>query len=105
MVSAVTLRPSVWESHKIRALAGPETCRGGPKWPRIPRQVPARTGRSHDACPAWFTGRRSRRSVGHTPSMYLAERGTMCSMVMNADVLSQLRRGALEYCVLALLAR
>ena len=29
----------------------------------------------------------------------------MCSVVMTADVLSQLRRGALEYCVLALLAR
>jgi PadR family transcriptional regulator PadR len=29
----------------------------------------------------------------------------MYSMVMTADVLSQLRRGALEYCVLALLAR
>lgn len=34
---------------------------------------------------------------------YLAIPGTMPSMAVDADVLSQLRRGALQYCVLALL--
>jgi PadR family transcriptional regulator PadR len=36
---------------------------------------------------------------------YLAARGTLRTVVVTADVLSQLRRGALEYCVLGLLSR
>ena len=36
--------------------------------------------------------------------LYLATQGTLWPIVMTAEVLSQLRRGALEYCVLALLA-
>jgi len=35
---------------------------------------------------------------------YLAAPGTLRDVVLGTDVLSQLRRGALEYCVLALLA-
>ena len=35
---------------------------------------------------------------------YLATQGTLCRVVAASEVLSQLRRGALEYCVLALLA-
>jgi PadR family transcriptional regulator PadR len=35
---------------------------------------------------------------------YLVTRGTLCRVVVAPDVLSQLRRGALEYCVLGLLA-
>lgn len=35
---------------------------------------------------------------------YLVVRGTMRLVVAAAEILSQLRRGALEYCVLALLA-
>jgi PadR family transcriptional regulator PadR len=35
---------------------------------------------------------------------YLAARGTLCRVVVAPDVLSQLRRGALEYCVLGLLS-
>ncbi len=35
---------------------------------------------------------------------YLVPRCTLPPMVVTADVLSQLRRGALEYCVLGLLA-
>lgn len=34
---------------------------------------------------------------------YYAKPGTMPGMAVDADVLSQLRRGALQYCVLALL--
>jgi PadR family transcriptional regulator PadR len=36
---------------------------------------------------------------------YLVARGTLRTVVVAADVLSQLRRGALEYCVLGLLSR
>ena len=35
---------------------------------------------------------------------YLGTQGTLCRVVAASEVLSQLRRGALEYCVLALLA-
>jgi PadR family transcriptional regulator PadR len=35
---------------------------------------------------------------------YLVTPGTLCRVVAASEVLSQLRRGALEYCVLALLA-
>lgn len=35
---------------------------------------------------------------------YLVTQGTLCRVVAASEVLSQLRRGALEYCVLALLA-
>lgn len=35
---------------------------------------------------------------------YLVAPGTLCRVVAASEVLSQLRRGALEYCVLALLA-
>ena len=56
------------------------------------------TAAVRDPLPARLTGQ-------DQPLLYLASRGTLWCMALPGDVLSQLRRGALEYCVLALLAR